>query len=396
MHIERFVERNRDSLDIRRHLARNALEGQICPDTADALRGILADIEAAVDEAGNLRVEIAGESVSTRADYERTELARDIVLAEDGIEALIGHICDEDPSISVQSQLVAERLAGRQFEVCFTDRDGTVNGYSNRYVTSIQPAHVALSLTRFAAAVCNHFVVLTAGPLADPGILDLSVMPSSQVVYAASKGREVVFPDGSEKAEFLGPDQRNALRELALAIEKLYGSNRFASFRYVGSGLQSKFGECSVAYQDWQSNCPPELSLAFRAEIEAQIRRIDPDGRTFHVEDGGRDLEISTLDASATAYDKGTGLLFVAEHAGINLKGRSVLVCGDTISDVPMVRRAVEAGARLEVVFVTTDPALQAQLRDVAPQTLFVDRYEALVLGMYLAVTEETHEYMVV
>lgn len=396
MHIEQFVERHRESISIRSGLVLDALEGRSSEATSAGLCRILSDIESAVDDSGNLHVEIAGRSVATRADYERTELARDIVLAEQGFDAVTQFVTDHDPLVHTQALEVAERLSGRSFAVCVTDRDGTVNGYSNRYVTSVQPAYVAVALTRFATCVCDHFVILTAGPMAQPGVLDLSVMPSDTTVFAASKGREVVLRDGSRRSAYLSPQRQGALDDLASAISELYESDEFAPFRYVGSGLQTKFGECSVAYQDWQSNCPDSLSQAFRAAIDARIRRIDPTLSRFHVEDGGREFEVSTLDADATSFDKGAGLLFVLEQAGIRLDDRSVLVCGDTASDLPMVERVAESAARLETIFVTTDDSLKQRVRALDPEAQFVDRYESLVMGMHLAVMEETHEYMVV
>lgn len=396
MHIDQFVERHSESISIRRDLVLRARNGKVCPDAAGALASILRDIESSVDADGNLHVEIAGNRVATRADYERTELARDIRLAESGMDDVVRDVMEQYPEISSESYMVAERLGGRQFEACFTDRDGTVNGYSNRYSTSVQPAHVALALDRYALAACRHFVILTAGPLEGPGILDLSVLPPSTAVFAASKGRQIVLADGERLEAHLSNEQRDALETLAAAIATLYETERFAPFRYVGSGLQAKFGECSVAYQDWQSNCPQALSQAFRAAVEEQIRRIDADGRIFHLEDGGRDLEISALGADAASFDKGDGLRFVAEHGGIDLSGRSILVCGDTASDLPMVRCADESGASLETVFVTRSDDLAARVRAIDPDALCVTRYESLVLGMYLAVMEETHEFMVV
>ncbi|MFP4510407.1 MAG: hypothetical protein ACLFNQ_09780 [Spirochaetaceae bacterium] len=396
MHIDQFVARHRESISIRGELVRDALEGRLSETAATGLSQILADINAAVDHSGNLHLEIAGRSVATRADYERTELARDIVLAEQGFDAVIHHITEQDPCVYAQAVEVAQQLSGRSFIACFTDRDGTVNGYSNRYVSSIQPAYIAVALTRFAASVCEHFVILTAGPLEKPGVLDLSVMPSNTAVYAASKGRQVVLPDGSRASAYLSPERRRALELLASAISGLYESAEFAPFRYVGSGLQTKFGECSVAYQDWQSNCPDSVSQTFRTAVKALIRRLDPTLSTFHIEDGGRELDISTLGSGSASFDKGSGLRLVVEQAGMRLDGRSVLVCGDTMGDLPMVERVVESGARLVTVFVTTNDSLKQRVHDLDAEALFVDRYESLVLGMYLAVMEETHEYMVV
>lgn len=70
--------------------------------------------------------------------------------------------------------------------VWVTDRDGTINNYCGRYMSSTQAAYNAICCARFAAICCSRSIVLTSAPLTSPGYVDVSVVPRG--LFAVAKG----------------------------------------------------------------------------------------------------------------------------------------------------------------------------------------------------------------
>ena len=55
------------------------------------------------------------------------------------------------------------------------------------------------------------------------------------------------------------------------------------------------------------------------------------------------------------------------------------LVCGDTGSDVPMLKASLELAPETRAVFVTEDEELRRNVTDALPETLFVGEPDTLV-----------------
>ncbi|MFW6388095.1 MAG: hypothetical protein ACOC0B_02360 [bacterium] len=367
------------------------------------------------DAEGGLVLETPGGPVFTDGRYELRELARDIAFAQRGgavfgdpgffdvpragrsspegsAETRSGHVLE-------QAATVAETLAGSHFSAFLTDRDGTVNGYCARYVTAVQPAWVALALSRFAHSCCDRAVVLTAAPLEGPGLTDISTMAHEAAVLAGSKGREFRSEDGARVRQRLPESGAQALEQCSLAVSRLYETERYRLFPYIGGGLQRKHGLTSVSYQDVGKSVPAALSAEFRERVVAEVDAMNAAAGTHEPplgwEDTGRDLEVSLREgvSGGHGFDKGDGVRYLAHELDLDLDGRRVLVCGDTASDIPMVEQALALGARVETVFVAASVEVKETVSRLVPGALFVDEFESLVIGLNMLVPEEANEY---
>ena len=423
MYFDDFITLHNRSIGTRRSLCGHALRGEIDGAAARELGELSAEIDALCDPDGALRLDTPGGPIATHARYERTELRRDALLAAEGFDAIIAeasHVrggstfaeASRSPdgstlagashtpggSTLAEAEMLAESLCGQRFARFITDRDGTVNGYCARYATAVQPAWAALCLTRFVESCCERSVMLTAGPLRGPGIVDLSTMPAGAMVLAASKGREYRREDGDEGAQPLPEAGAAALERFTTAVTSLHAEERYRIFAYVGSGLQIKHGMVAVGYQDTAGTVPRELAAEYRRRLEEAIAGSDPDRTLLGVEDTGREMEVALREGSDGhhGFDKGDGVQWLDSALRLQLAGNRVLVCGDTASDVPMVERATALGARVTAIFAGAGEAVRERVGEVAAEAFFVDSYEALLLGLYMMVPEDEHEYEVV
>ena len=157
---------------------------------------------------------------------------------------------------------------------------------------------------------------------------------------------------------------------------------RYELFKWIGSSLQFKFGQTTVARQDIYGSIPATESEAFMNVIEELTRDIDPQGEYFRTEDTGKDIEIIlTVDGESGLkdFDKGDGVLFLDEELDLGLSRGGNLVCGDTPSDVPMVAAALIKSTGTSTIFVTRDETLKAAVRQVCGRAHFVSEPDVLV-----------------
>ncbi len=315
--------------------------------------------------------------------YEIDELGKDLIFLEKGEDALYEHMGDLYSFFSDQVRDGTELLKAYRFRTFVTDRDGTVNNYCARYLTSIQSAYNAVFMTRFARRCVRNALMLTSAPLRDGGLLDVATAPPDAFIYAASKGREYLDRKGRYGTCPIEPRQETKLEELNRALESLLAKPHKRKFTLIGSGLQKKFGQTTVARQDIKGSVAQEESLAFKGEIEKLVSHIDPGGRHFRIEDTGLDVEIIlTIGGEGGAlkdFDKGDAVRFLDEALRLELSKGASLVCGDTGSDLPMVSACVERNAESFAVFATTNDALKEKLAAVTPRAFCVDAPDVVV-----------------
>ena len=276
-------------------------------------------------------------------------------------------------------------LRGRKIANFISDRDGTVNNYCGRYRSSHQSIWNAVYLTRFVRGACTDPVILTSAPLGGDGLLSLSLMPAGSTGYAGSKGREYQERDGNQGTMDLGEHEARSLERLNESLRSLVSQERFRAFGVIGSGLQPKFGETTVARQDIHRSIPAATSEEFLQAVRDTVAEIDSDGSVFAIEDTGKDIEI-TLTMNGDAFSKGEGIRFLDERLSLGLAEGPNLICGDTSSDVPMLEEAVRVGGgnRTSAIFVTTDSDLRARVRDeVIAQPHFVSEPDVLVVALH-------------
>lgn len=317
-------------------------------------------------------------------DYEIGELEKDLVFLEKGEQGLLGYLAELHPGFEEELAAAAQFCSTMHLPLdsLISDRDGTVNNYCGRYLSSIQSAYNAVFLSRFAKSAVRQAVLLTSAPLSDGGLVDLTVSPPGTFLLAGSKGREYLDKQGRRGALAVEVDKQRSLEKLNRRLTRLLQDPRYQLFGLIGSGLQFKFGQTTIARQDIHASIPESESQEFAAVIQELIREIDPSGRDFRTEDTGKDIEIILTvegDSGLKDFDKGDGVLFLDAQLGLGLHTGEHLVCGDTSSDVRMVTAVAEKTPDQWTIFVTGDPELQQRVRQVCDRTHFVSKPDVLV-----------------
>ena len=159
---------------------------------------------------------------------------------------------------------------------------------------------------------------------------------------------------------------------------------------HPGRREQIKFGQTTIARQDITRSVNEVESAAFLEKVKGIVRDIDPDGKNFRIEDTGLDIEIIlTIDVDPMTgeirdFDKGDGLEFICRELHIEKAKGPVLVCGDTSSDLPMLKKAMQLYDDVWAIFVTRDEKLMKNVREICPKSYMVPYPDILltVLGL--------------
>lgn len=419
--LSEFYDLMASTVPIRRELVSYYLLDVAKPTRLQALREVRRRLaEAPTDDRGRLRLaDRQGREILVQADYEALELDKDLRFFEEGEAAFASYLGELHPRFGEESKELVDFLrrgdggaspAGASpsqrlhpYDVFVTDRDGTVNNYCARYRSSVQSAYNAVFLSRFGSTFSERPLILTSAPLQELGIRELTVIPENSYVLAGSKGREYRALSGERQAAPLTEEQEAAISELNRRLEELLERPENRVFGLIGSSLQKKHGETTLARQDINESIPPEESERFRQEVEAIVGELNngtagesatgqSSAPQFRIEDTGKDLEIMLADGAAPPdgdvatgrFDKGDGVAFLMKSLGRSLEDREVLISGDTASDIPMVSRAMEMGARVTTVFVTSDRDLQQQVQETGARAHFVSTPDVLVTGLDL------------
>ncbi len=348
------------------------------------LRGTLASLEAIPEEEGRRVLDLDGtRQIRLDLGYELGELQKDLFYLEHGENAFLDHLAALHQDFIPHVREGRKQFKGLLCNCLVADRDGTVNNYCGRYLSSIQSVYNAVFLSRFAGRHVTNPVLLTSAPLQGGGIADVSVNPPRTFVYAASKGRECLDLSGNRHHFPVPREKQQRLDTLNARITALTAQPEFEIFTLIGSGVQKKFGQTSIARQDIVGTVPPERSEQFLQSVRALVLELDPTEETFRIEDTGLDIEIMLTVEHAQGglkdFDKGDGLAWLDRTLSLNLVQGPHLVCGDTASDLPMLRVAFEQSRDVRAVFVTRKPELAAQVRELCPDALVLPEPDMLV-----------------
>ncbi|MFH1429064.1 MAG: trehalose 6-phosphate synthase, partial [Candidatus Margulisiibacteriota bacterium] len=265
------------------------------------------------------------------------------------------------------------------------DRDGTINNYCGRYMSSIQSVYNAVFLSRFAINYTNNSVILTSAPLNNIGLADISVCPDKIFIYAGSKGRECLNKQGERKQLPINKDKQNKLDELNNKLEELVIRPEYEVFALIGSGLQYKYGQTTIARQDINNSIPALESESFLSIIKNLVKDTDSKQEYFRIEDTGKDIEIIlTIESSEGSdtlkdFDKGDGINYIDKEMGLQLEKGPNLICGDTNADIPMVTASMRKTANTYALFVTSDTVLKQEVSKICPHSFFVPSPDILV-----------------
>jgi hypothetical protein len=350
----------------------------------DALQSALISLEMCLKEEHKTILKIDGsEYIDVDLTYEITELKKDIYYLENGEEKFMSYLESMHPNFSSHVQNGVALLKGKYFNCFITDRDGTTNNYCGRYRSSVQSIYNAVFLTRFAKNATSNPIIITSAPLKDIGIVDVSTIPDKVIIYAASKGREFIDLSGTRKSYPIDDQKQQRIGRLNQELNQLIKDPAYEKFSMIGSGLQLKFGQTTIARQDINGSIPEAKSKTFLALVENIVKKLDPAGKNFRIEDTGLDIEIiltiSDEKAGLKDFDKADAVKYLDKELNLGLGKGPHLICGDTGSDVPMLEAAMESTDDTWSVFVTRNPELADRVKAVCPNSLTVPEPDILM-----------------
>lgn len=383
--LRRFYEVMHSTIPIRRALTEDVLHSRpASPHAVNHLRAALAELEAIPEEAEGRRLTVnGGRTIHVDLGYEVGELRKDLLFLDHGGDALFDDLAERHGEFRAELEDGLDAMSGLSGKTFITDRDGTINNYCGRYASSIQSIYNAVFLTRFARAGARASVILTSAPLDGIGLADIAVTPPGALIFAGSKGREYFDSSGNRRRFPIDPEKQSRLDALNDGLDALVRKSDYEVFTLIGSGLQRKFGQTTVAHQDITGSVAAWRSVRFREAVHDLVQSLDPAGLFFRIEDTGLDLElILTIDSEAGAardFDKGDGVRFLNTDLALGMAQGGCLVCGDTASDLPMMTASLELAPDTRTVFVTHDEDLRRMVRDTLPETVFLSEPDTLV-----------------
>ena len=324
-------------------------------------------------------------TISIDLSYEINELDKDIFYLTHGEDAFEKYLRELHPSLDEQVEMGVTTLGPIQFRNLISDRDGTVNNYCGRYLSSIQSVYNSVYIARFARKCVQNTVILTSAPLENGGMVDITTIPDGIVINAGSKGREYRDLNFERGTLAIAGEQQAVLDRLNSRLLQILKQPGYEKFGLIGSALQQKFGQTTMARQDVTRSVPDEESEAFLRLLEDLVKELDPDERFFRIEDTGLDVEIiltvpaDEASEGLTDFSKGNGVGFLNEALSLGLDPGPNLVCGDTGSDVPMLEECLQHSENTWTVFVTRKDDLKERVLSVSDHAIFVDEPDTLV-----------------
>ncbi len=376
MNREDFFSAMAETVTLRRMIVDYQLMTVTDPTHTGTLENALHGLKQARDE---LELDIS---------YEIEELEKDVLYLREGDEALFNYLGKLNDNFEKDVDSVIRYLDDLPTHVLVTDRDGTVNNYCARYRTSVQSVYNAVYLTLYARNRARTPVILTSAPLEPEGILEVMTTPRHTFIIAGSKGREFLDQQEERHEVPIPEEHRLAIEKVNSELEKIVGQRKYRRFAEIGSGLQKKFGQTAVSYQDVNKSIDPENAEAFRNKVVDLVRRQDPEGSILHIEDTGRDLEIilsadvSTPGKSPRDFDKADGVRFIDSQVPLNLAEMPALVCGDTASDIPMLEYVTKTSPDSRAILVSSDADLIDRAKSAVPGLLSVSTPDSLVFSL--------------
>jgi len=316
--------------------------------------------------------------------YEIGELKKDLLFLKTNEDNFYTHLSQLHENFEKHVKDGEEKLKNTPFKTFISDRDGTINNYCGRYSSSIQSIYNAVFLGRFSQSKVENAIILTSAPLMNIGLADISVAPDRYFIYSGSKGREYIDKKGKNGHFPIEEEQQKKLTSLNAEIKTLIEQEKYERYSLIGSGLQFKFGQTTIARQDISKTIPPEESKSFLKLITKMVSAIDPENRYFRIEDTGLDIEIiltieSEKNNKLKDFDKGDGIHFLNKDLHLNMEEGACLICGDTNSDVPMISAAAEKTKETTAIFVTRKNELIEKVKNVSQNYIFIPEPDMLV-----------------
>jgi hypothetical protein len=385
--LAQFYELMWETVSVRRHIVSCIFKEKRMKDSwVVSLERTREVLESLPEDNGSYTLKLTDDQyLHTELTYEIDELKKDLACLRQSEDTFFNYLAGSSPGFLSEVERGLDFLTEAHYTCFFTDRDGTVNNYCGRYKSSVQSIYNSLFLTGFAQDCTSNSVMLTSAPLENFGLLDLSIDPPGAFIYAGSKGREYIDRNGRRGSYAIGSLQQHKLDELNEALSTLLRKEEYVQYSLIGSGLQFKFGQTTVARQDIYETIPQNESEHFYKLVSGIVHDLDPEGTFFRMEDTGKDIEIiltierDDASQSRSDFNKGDGVRFLNSDLDLKLTEGPNLICGDTSSDVAMVEASMDMTENTWAVFVTADESLKEQVRKVCANSYFVSSPDILI-----------------
>jgi hydroxymethylpyrimidine pyrophosphatase-like HAD family hydrolase len=315
-------------------------------------------------------------------NYELSELDRDLIYLEKGEKALLKKLENSNKNFHKQKQKIIEKLSKNTFNLLITDRDGTINNYSERYLSSVQSIYNAVFLSRFISEKTRHSIILTSASLNDfqkVNIFPRDFMKTHGLTLAGSKGSEFFSKDNEKVRVPLNKKEKQKLKLIETRIKEIISKKQYEIFSLIGSGFQVKHGQLTIARQDMLKSVKKSLSEKFAKEVKEIVKKTDLNSEYFTVHDTGLDIEI-TFKLMGRKFNKYKGVKFTLSKLG--LQPKNSLVCGDTHSDLDFFDYIEEESQNYSAIFVTSNPKVKNKIRKIFPKTLFISSPDILIAAL--------------
>lgn len=390
-----FYEQMQSTIGPRRELVRSCLLKE--PPKQEYLDHLKNTLEKLLEISSKNQMAILNmdqdKQIELELSYEINELQKDIIFLEEGTESLENLFVENNSKFKTETATLFNFLKRFPVNNWITDRDGTINNYCGRYLSSIQSVYNAIFVADFAQTNKNS-CILTSAPLTNKGLIDISVLPPGKIILAGSKGREYMAPNGTIGSYPIPEVQQIKLAELNRELTYLLEDDQYSIFKMIGSGLQLKFGQTTIARQDVSGSISDLKTTAFLIKVTNLVKRLDPEKEYFRIEDTGLDIEIMlTVSARESTdlkdFDKGDGLSFLNTELALNLSDGLTLVCGDTFSDLSLVETSQNLSKETAAVFVTIDKKLKKELGSICPNSFVVSSPDVLVWTLMMIAKEQ-------
>ncbi|MBC8198858.1 MAG: trehalose 6-phosphate synthase [Desulfobacterales bacterium] len=383
--LKQFYDLMAKTRDLRLQIVENIFNNRpltsTCIDSLANAHASLANIP--LEQKKRILVISGSKRITVDLTYEITELEKDIFYLENGEPAFIKYLEKIHSDFRMHLDIGAMKLKGMQFNCFMTDRDGTINNYCGRYRSSVQSVYNSVFIARFAKKRTACPIILTSAPLENFGIVDVSVSPEKTLIYAASKGREFIDLTGKRRYCHIDGQKQILLDKLNQRLSDLVKDPSFEKFSLIGSGLQLKFGQTTIARQNITNSISEDESDAFLKKIREIVFELDPKRKNFIIEDTGLDIEIIlTIEVSQCGvkdFDKADAVKYLNSELNFDMTKGPHLVCGDTSSDIPMIKAFSDKTEDTWSIFVTKDNELAGKVKYICPNSIIVPEPDMLV-----------------
>jgi len=316
-------------------------------------------------------------NLSLKLTYEISEIEKDIVFLEKGEKALLKYLRKIHRNFKKQNYKLKNYLKNQKIDFFITDRDGTINNYCETYLSSVQSIYNAFFLYKFSEKI-QKSIILTSGSIND--FEKVNILSKGNFIFAGSKAKEFKFLNGIIHRFKIPKNEKQIIDCLAKSIKKLLAKKNYKIFKFIGSGFQKKYGEITVARQDIFNSIPQKQSIEFLFEIKKIVKDLDPNKKFLEINDTKLDIEI-ILKSNLKTFDKGKGLEFLLDKSRIFLS--NVLVSGDTISDLPILKSSKNLSKKVYCIFVTQNKKLKAEVKKIHKNSIFVSSPDILIISLY-------------